>query len=125
MNHSINRRLTILSLEKLGCQAKGFSSVGELLEQLQSQPCQALLLERVLADQDGVELVKSFRQQKNSTCQTPRIIGLSSTNSETDRQAWLAAGADAVLAMPFTLAQLSETLGLTPPTIPQLKPIKP
>ena len=125
MNHAINRRLTLLSLEKLGCQAKGFSSVGELLEQLQSQPCHALLLERVLADQDGVELVKSFRQQKKSARQTPRIIGLSSTNSETDRQAWLEAGADAVLATPFTLAQLNETLGITTPAMPPAEPIKP
>ena len=125
MQHSINRRLTLLSLAKLGCQAEGFSSVGELLEQLQSQPCHALLLERVLADQDGMELVKSLRQQKHATGPRPLIIGLSSTHSETDRQAWREAGADAVLAMPFTLAQLSETLGLTTPIIPQLKAIKP
>jgi len=63
--------------------------------------------------------VKSLRQQKNSNRQTPRIIGLSATQSETDQQAWLEAGADAVLATPFTLAQLNETLDITMPTTPQ------
>jgi len=115
MNHAINRRLTLLSLEKLGCQAEGFGSVAELLERLQSQTCHALLLERMLPDHDGLELAKSFRPQKNSARQTPRIIGLSATGSEADRQAWLDAGADAVLAMPFNLAQLSEALGVTMP----------
>ncbi|MEI8288852.1 MAG: ATP-binding protein [Verrucomicrobiota bacterium] len=125
MKQPINRRLTLLSLEKLGCQAEGFSSAGELLERVQAQPCHALLLERGLADQDGTELVKNLRQQKNSARQTPRIIGLSATDSEAERQTWLEAGADAVLTMPFTLAQLNETLGDPTPRIPQTKPIKP
>jgi len=118
MNHAINRRLTLLSLEKLGCQAAGFGSVAELLERLQLQPCQALILERVLADQDGLELVKSLRQTANSIRQTPRIIGLSTTGSEADRRNWLEAGADAVLATPFTLTQLAEILGIATPSNP-------
>ena len=118
MNHAINRRLALLSLEKLGCKAEGFGSVAELLERLQLQPCQALMLERVLADQDGLELVKSLRHPPSSTRQTVRIIGLSTTGSESDRRIWLEAGADAVLATPFTLAQLAEILGIAAPSNP-------
>jgi len=117
MNQAINRRLVLLSLEKLGCQAEGFGSVAELVERLQSQTCHALLLERVLPDQDGLEMVRNFRQQKKTDHRMPRIIGLSATGSEADRQAWLDAGADAVLATPFTLAQLGEILGVKPPPI--------
>ena len=119
MNHAINRRLALLSLEKLGCKAEGFGSVAQLRERLQSQPCQALMLERVLANQDGLELVKSLRPPKNSNRQPLRIIGLSTTGSEADRRIWLEAGADAVLATPFTLAQLAEILGITPSSNPR------
>ena len=121
MNHTINRRLSLLSLEKLGCRATGFGSAAELLQWLESKPCDTLLLERSLADQDGLDLVKKISSQKKSGKKTPpRIIGLTSSASETDRKIWLEDGADAVLAMPFTLGQLGEILGIpTPPPTPK------
>ena len=118
MNHPINRRLALLSLEKLGCKAESFGSVAELRERLRSQPCQALIVERVLADQDGLELVKSLRHSPSSTRPPLYIIGLSTTGSEPDRRIWLEAGADAVLATPFSLAQLADILGIAAPANP-------
>ena len=113
MNHAINRRLALLSLEKLGCQAQGFGSAAELLKAFEMNSCEVLLLERALPDQDGWELAIQIRN--HPTMPAPRIIGLSSTGSEADRLGWLTAGADAVLVTPYTLAQLGEILGVHPP----------
>ena len=110
MNHAINRRLCLLSLEKLGCQAQGFATASELVKQIELAPCEALLVERTLPDQDGWELVAQICRMRDPATAAPRIIGLSSTGSETDRLGWLAAGADAVLTPPFTLAKLGEIL---------------
>ena len=115
MNHAINRRLSLLSLEKLGCQAQGFGTAAELLKQLEMHPCEVLLLERALSDQDGWGLVKQIRNQAAKPAL--RIVGLSSTGSESDRLGWLSAGADAVLVAPYTLAQLGEILGVHPAQI--------
>ncbi len=113
MSHAINRRLTLLSLQKLGCQAEGFGSAAELLDRMKSQTCEVLLLERELPDQNGLELTKHIRQAENSGTKAHRIIGLSTTGSAEGQRAWLEAGANAVLVTPYTLAQLGEILSTT------------
>ena len=102
MSHDINRRLTLLSLKKLGCVTQACGSAAELLENIESQTFDILLLERSLLDASNVKLLK-----KNA-----RIIGLSAISSEEDRQLWQSAGADAVLVMPFTLDELGKILGV-------------
>ena len=110
MGHAINRRLSLLSIEKLGCRVVGLGTAAEILQRIKTQPCDVLILERELFTQEIWELVRALREQSAAGTKSPRIFGLSPAGSEEGRRAWLEAGADAVLATPFTLAQLAEVL---------------
>ena len=110
MSHAINRRLSLLSIEKLGCRVVGLGTAAEILQRIKTQPCDVLILERELFTQEIWELVRALREQSAAGTKSPRIFGLSPAGSEEGRRAWLEAGADAVLATPFTLAQLAEVL---------------
>ena len=110
MSHDINRRLTLLSLKKLGCETQACGSAAELLANIESQSFDILLLERSLLDASNVKLLK-----KNA-----RIIGLSAISSDEDRQLWQSAGADAVLVMPFTLDELGKILGVKAAAKPKI-----
>ena len=110
MSHAINRRLALLSLQKLGHNAVGFGTAPEILQHIKAQPCGVLILERELHDGGVSEFVRTVRNQKLSGTKPPRIIGLSPADSEAARRSWLEAGADAVLATPFSLANLTEVL---------------
>ncbi len=112
MSHAINRRLAVLALEKLGCQTQGYGSATELLKKIGSDPSDFILLERGLPDEDGLSLAKKIHAQPLPTGKMPRIIGLSMSGAEEERRAWLDAGAEAVLVMPFTRDQLGNILGV-------------
>ena len=101
----------MLSLKKLGCETHGCGSVAELLQNIASQPFDVLLLERGLLDASALTTAKKI----------PRIIGLSATGAEEERQLWQSAGADAVLAMPFTLDELGKILGVKSAINPGIK----
>jgi signal transduction histidine kinase/CheY-like chemotaxis protein len=111
MSHDINRRLTLLSLKKLGCQTQVCGSMAELVKNIESQSFDVLLLERGLLGAAGTSAKKLCR-----------IIGISATGSEEDRQLWRSVGADAVLVMPFTLDDLGKVLGLNAAANPKSKP---
>jgi len=110
MSHAINLRLALLALEKLGCSAVGVGTAAEILQRIKARPCDVLILERELHERGVVEFVRTIRDQKGSGTKPPCVIGLSPVESEIARRAWLADGADAVLATPFSLAQLTEVL---------------
>ena len=110
MSHDINRRLTLLSLKKLGCETQGCGTAAELLKNIESQAFDVLLLERGLLDAIGLTAAKK----------TSRVIGLSANGSEEERQLWESAGAEAVLATPFTLDELGKVLGVKAAANPKI-----
>ena len=109
-SHAINRRLSLLWLEKAGWSAEGVGTAAELHQRLNSQSYQAVLLEQELPDQEGLEFVRTLRRLPTPSLKTLRVIGLMPIDSEAARRAWLAAGADDVLVTPISLTQLEEVL---------------
>jgi CheY-like chemotaxis protein len=70
-----------------------------------------VLLDCRMPVMDGLAATADIRRQER-TLGLPRmpVVALTATASEADRAACLGAGMDAVMAKPFTLAQLAETL---------------
>ena len=113
-DHDLHRRLALLSLEKLGCQADTAGSGREALDRLVQQPYDAVLFDMRLVDMDGGAFAAAIREcEKAGDRPAPRplrLIGLVG-GERTEPAAQVAAlGIDALLSSPLKLAGLREAL---------------
>ncbi len=116
---NLNRRLSLLSLEKLGCRAEAAGSAVELLDRLQTQPFDAVLLDMRLADMDGCTLAIAIREREKqagdrAAGRPVRLIALASGVTAEEREHFLASGINVILGNPPPLADLKQALlGIT------------
>ena len=110
--NALNRRLSLLALEKLGCRAETADSGSELLEQLQRLPFDAVLFDMRLADMDGCALAVAIRKQEKAAAvpHPVRLIALAAREPGAERAQHLACGIDETLGNPPALARLKQAL---------------
>jgi CheY-like chemotaxis protein len=104
----INRRLVQVMLQKLGCEVS-LAENGQLaLEALETRSPDVLLLDLQMPVLSGLEVARRVREREQAL-NLPRlpIIAVTANSSAADREASLAAGADAFLAKPFTAPELA------------------
>ena len=113
-DHAIHRRLSLLSLAKLGCQADAAGTGQEVLERLQAAKYDVGLLDLRLADKDGSGLATAIRdleQARNEPGRRPiHLIALVAAEHSEDPKTLLARGINATLRTPFTQAALQQAL---------------
>lgn len=97
----------IAALLRLNLEDEGYAIThepdgGNALQRLEKQPWDAVILDLMLPNVDGLEICRRIRQM---TRYLPIII-ISARSSETDRITGLETGADDYLAKPFSVQEL-------------------
>lgn len=98
------RDLTIYALRQAGFEAVGFESAAEFYAAVRKQVPEMVLLDIMLPEVDGLEILRSLRNDP-ATKHVP-IMMLTAKGTEYDTVCGLDAGADDYLAKPFGMMEL-------------------
>jgi signal transduction histidine kinase/CheY-like chemotaxis protein len=119
-DNSINQRVGLLLLERIGYVADVAGNGIEALEALRRQPYDLILMDVQMPVMDGLEATRRIRADFPAERQ-PRIVALTANVLREQREACLAAGMDDFVQKPVALEDLRATLsrcGGPEPTAP-------
>ncbi len=108
-DNSINQRVGLLLLERIGYGADVAGNGVEALEALRRQPYDLILMDVQMPVLDGLEATRRIRAEFPPERQ-PRIVALTANVLPEQREACLAAGMDDFVQKPVGLAELREAL---------------
>ena len=99
------RGLTLYALRQQGIEAEGFSCDSEFKAAVAKRVPDAVLLDIMLPDTDGLEILHRLRASAETA--TVPIMMLTAKDTELDKVVALGGGADDYLAKPFSLMELT------------------
>jgi CheY-like chemotaxis protein len=105
----VNQRVAILLLEKLGYHADLAGNGNEVMHALKRQPYDVVLMDVHMPELDGLEAARRIHREWPAGAR-PRIVALTASATEEDRQACLDAGMDDYIAKPVRLGNLQLAL---------------
>ena len=129
-DNTVNQKLALRLLERMGYRADVVANGLEVLEALQRQRYDVILMDVQMPDMDGLEASRTIHESQPAD-EHPRIVAVTANAMQGDREECLAAGMDDYLTKPIQIKALQEALervGLWArihrrPTNP-LKPVK-
>jgi CheY-like chemotaxis protein len=129
-DNTVNQKLAVRQLERMGYRADVAANGLEVLQALQRQSYDVILMDVQMPEMDGLEASRAIHEEWPAE-QCPRIVAMTANGMQGDREECLAAGMDDYLAKPIQINALQEALeraGLWTrvhrrPTSP-LKPVK-
>jgi PAS domain S-box-containing protein len=138
-DNSVNRKLALQQLHKLGYTGHAVSGGLAALAELEREPYDLLLLDCQMPEMDGYETARRLRQVEGpataaGTARRPlHIIAMTANALEGDREKCLAAGMDDYVSKPVRLSDLEAALRRgaerllagTPPRSPAPAPARP
>ena len=98
------RELEVYTLEQTGFQAKGFADGISMLKALESETPELIILDIMLPEMDGVEILKKIRADKRY--KNIPIIMATAKGTEMDKIGGLNSGADDYLVKPFGVMEM-------------------
>jgi len=98
------RNFVVYALNNSGFEARGFETPAVFWESLKKETPQLLLLDIMLPEEDGIEILKRLRKRE-VTKRLP-IIMLTAKSSEYDKIIGLDSGADDYMTKPFSIMEL-------------------
>lgn len=98
------QNFVMYALQNTGFEAEGFERPSEFWERLEEKIPDLLLLDIMLPEEDGIEILKKLRADKR-TKKLP-IILLTAKSTEYDKVIGLDYGADDYVAKPFSMMEL-------------------
>lgn len=98
------QNFVVYALNQSGFTARGFSLPSDFWAAVKKELPQLLLLDVMLPEQDGLEILRAWRQ-KNETRQIP-VIMLTAKSTEYDKVLGLDSGADDYITKPFGTMEL-------------------
>lgn len=98
------RTLVVYTLNNTGLVARGFATAAEFWQGLREQTPQLVLLDIMLPDEDGLEVLKKLRSSP-ATHKLP-VMMLTAKGTEYDKVLGLDLGADDYLPKPFGMMEL-------------------
>ena len=96
------RDLIVLNLRSAGYAVTAVADGTSALTTQLAQPCDVLILDRMMPGMDGLDVCKALRARGSAT----PILMLTAKSTELDRVLGLELGADDYLTKPFSLAEL-------------------
>ena len=98
------QNFVLYTLRNTGFEAEGFERPSDFWKRLEEQMPDLLLLDIMLPEEDGMEILKKLRSDKK-TKRLP-IIMLTAKGTEYDKVVGLDSGADDYVAKPFSMMEL-------------------
>jgi signal transduction histidine kinase/ligand-binding sensor domain-containing protein/ActR/RegA family two-component response regulator len=108
-DNSINQKVALLMLAKMGYLADVAADGREVLEALKRQSYDLILMDVQMPEMDGLEATRKIRAELAPERQ-PRIVAMTANALDDHREACLAAGMDDFLAKPVLSEDLREAL---------------
>ena len=108
-DNTVNRRLALALLGKLGYRADVVENGREALDALERQPYDVVLMDVQMPELDGLEATRRIRAQF-APGEGPTIIATTANAMEADREECFAAGMDDHLSKPIRVDELSRVL---------------
>lgn len=96
--------LVIYAMQSAGFEAKGFGCYSDFSDELENEKPDLLILDVMLPDVDGVEILRQMRQ--NAVTRTIPVIMLTAKTAEIDKVKALDLGADDYVSKPFGVMEL-------------------
>lgn len=103
----INQKVTQRMLGKLGCRADIVTNGQEVLHSLERQHYDVILMDILMPEMDGLEATKAIRQRWPNG---PKIIAMTASVLNGDREMCLNAGMDIYITKPTKLEELKAAL---------------
>lgn len=98
------RELIVYTLNNTGLEAKGFALPSLFWQALEEQTPSLILLDIMLPEEDGLEILKKLRKRSNT--QNIPVMMLTAKGSEYDKVVGLDCGADDYVPKPFGMMEL-------------------
>lgn len=95
------RNLVLYALTEKGYDVKGFEDGLELVELIKNEEVELLILDIMLPEKDGIEILKEIREFSDMP-----IIMLTARSDEFDKVMGLESGADDYITKPFSILEL-------------------
>lgn len=98
------REIVLYTLHSMGFDAQGFADGHSFLQALEEDKPSLIMLDVMLPDIDGIELLKTIKRQ-SSTCDLP-VIMATARDAEIEKIQALDLGADDYLSKPFSMMEM-------------------
>ncbi|MDT8896301.1 response regulator [Halomonas sp. I1] len=108
----VNLMLARQVLERQGLQVITAASGAEALQRLGEMPIDLIFMDIFMADMDGVDTCRAWREREASMPERPRsvVVALTANASEADRRRFEQVGMDDYLAKPYRPQDLLQTV---------------
>jgi len=108
-DNTVNQKLALRLLERMGYRADVVANGLEVLEALQRQRYDMILMDVQMQEMDGLEASRAIHEGWPAE-QHPRIVAMTANAMQGDREECLAAGMDDYLTKPIQIKALQEAL---------------
>src|SRR5947209_1638566 len=108
-DNTVNQKLALRILERMGYRADVVANGLEVLEALQRQHYDVILMDVQMPEMDGLEASRVIHEGWPAE-QRPRIVAMTANAMQGDREERLAAGMDGYLTKPIEIKALQESL---------------
>ena len=109
-DNTVNQKLALLLLQRMGYRADIAANGLEVLEALQRQSYDMILMDVQMPEMDGLEATRAIHESWPTEQQRPRIVAMTANAMQDDREECLAAGMDDYLTKPIQVKALQEAL---------------
>jgi CheY-like chemotaxis protein len=108
-DNTVNQRVTMEMLNKLGCKADVVSNGIEVLAALERQHYDLVLMDVQMPEMDGLETTKEIRLRWPKG---PKVVAMTASALQGDREMCIDAGMDDYISKPVRMAELARKLNL-------------